>query len=55
MKLSFVLGAAVAAMLAGRAAPAHAADSVDTELLAMQHEASLQAGEKLLIAYHRDR
>lgn len=44
---------AVVAMLSGSAAPALAASSgVDAELLAMQHEAELQSGEKLLIAYH---
>lgn len=43
----------VVAMLSGSGAPALAASSgVDTELLAMQHEAELQSGEKLLIAYH---
>jgi hypothetical protein len=48
-----LFGAGVLLMLAG-AAPAQAASSgVDAELLAMQHEAELQSGEKLLIAYHR--
>jgi hypothetical protein len=46
-------GAGVLLMVAG-AAPARAASSgVDAELLSMQHEAELQSGEKLQIAYHR--
>jgi hypothetical protein len=50
------LGAGVLGMLAGAAAPVLAASSgVDDELLAMQHEAELQSGEKLLIAYHRNK
>lgn len=44
---------AAVAMLSGSAAPAIAASSgVDAELMAMQHEAELQSGQKLLIAYH---
>jgi hypothetical protein len=47
---------AVAGMLAGAAAPAFSSSSgVDAELLKMQHEAALQNGEKLLIAYHHSK
>ena len=45
--------AVVMGMLAGSASPSFAASSgVDTELLSMQHEAELQSGEKLVIAWH---
>ena len=48
--------AAVMGMLAGGAASAFSSSSgVDAELLKMQHEAQLQNGEKLLIAYHHSR
>jgi hypothetical protein len=43
-------------MFAGAAAPVYAGSSgVDDELMKMQHEAELQNGEKLLIAYHHAR
>jgi hypothetical protein len=50
--LAPALGAASLTMLACNA-PARASSSgVDAELMRMQHEAELQHGEKLLIAYH---
>jgi hypothetical protein len=54
MKISSFV--AVVGMLAGAAAPALSSSSgVDDELLKMQHEAELQSGEKLLIAYHHNK
>ena len=54
MNISSFVG--IMAVLAGTAAPVCAGSSgVDDELLKMQHEAELQAGQKLLIAYHRHR
>ena len=51
MKISSYAG--VMGLLVGAAAPAFAGSSgVEAELLKMQHEAELQSGEKLLIAYH---
>jgi len=51
-KLAPALGAATLAMLAC-SVPARASSSaVDDELIRMQHEAELQHGEKLLVAYH---
>jgi len=52
-RLMPVLGAACLGLMTWTA-PAHAASSgVDDELLAMQHEAELQNGEKLNIGLHR--
>lgn len=54
MKISSLV--ASLGILAGAAAPALAASSgVDDELMKMQHEATLQSGEKLLVAYHHTR
>ena len=48
-------GAALLTMLAC-AAPARAEESpVEEMMLRMQHEAVLQNGERLLVAYHRDK
>ena len=52
MNISSFVG--IMAVLAGTAAPVCAGSSgVDDELMKMQHEAELQGGQKLLIAYHR--
>lgn len=50
--LAPALGAATLAMLACNAPARASSDPVDAELMRMQHEAELQHGEKLLIAYH---
>jgi len=49
-RLAPALGAAALSMLACNA-PARA-DSVDAEMMHMQHEAQLRPGEKLMVAYH---
>src|SRR5262245_53406826 len=54
--LSFTVPAAAIVSLAMLACsmPARATtDSVDAEMLHMQHEAQLEPGERLLVAYHR--
>jgi len=53
--LALAAGIAVLTLLAC-AAPVRASDSpVDAEMLRVQHEAELRQGEKLLVAYHREK